>query len=164
MGELVIYTLFALLLIGLTAFGSVRAVIPTRIPGFWVALSLCAWLAAVVFMTVRPGSGLGVRLNLIPLVVDGPGSAFDALLNFFVFAPLGILLATAGWRILAALGAALSVSLGIEIIQYVTDWGRTADVNDLITNVAGAALGWVVAWSIGRAVDAPSVPPSRMDS
>lgn len=164
MGELVIYTLFALLLIGLTAFGSVRAVIPTRIPGFWVALALGAWLVAVVFMTVRPGSGLGVRLNLIPLVVDGPGSAFDALLNFFVFAPLGILLATAGWRILAALGAALSVSLGIEIIQYVTDWGRTADVNDLITNVAGAALGWVVAWSIGRAVDAPSVPPSRMDS
>lgn len=162
MGELVIYALFALLLIGLTAFGAVRAALPNPLPRPWIGIAVGAWLLAVVFMTVRPGSGLGMRLNLVPVMVDGPGSAFDAFLNFFVFVPPGILLAVAGWRMLVVLAAALAVSLGIEIVQYLTDWGRTADVNDLITNVAGAALGWFAAWAIRRATSARSAEAARM--
>ena len=152
MGELIVYALFATLLVGLTALGSVYAVIPARAPRRWIAVAVTAWFVAVVFMTVRPGSGLGARLNLIPVLVDGPWSAFDAFLNFFVFVPLGILLGAIGWRVLVVLGAALAVSLSIEVAQYLTDWGRTADVNDLITNVAGAAMGWLAAWAIRRAV------------
>ena len=152
MGVPFVYPAFLLLLAGLAVFGCVRAAMPNRTPGAWIVAAIVVWLVTTVFMTVRPGTGLGVRLNLIPFVVDGPGSAFDAFRNFFVFVPFGMLLAVLGWRLLVVLGAGLAISLSIEIIQYFTNWGRTADVNDLITNVGGTALGWLVAWSIGRAV------------
>lgn len=164
MGVFIIYVLFALLLICLTVFGFLRAAFPTRVPSSLISPAVAAWLVAIIFMTVRPGSGLGMRLNLVPVVVDGPGSAFDALLNFFVFMPLGILLATIGWRVLAVLGSALAVSLAIEVTQFATDWGRTADVNDLITNVGGAAIGWLAAWSIQRVVTGRPVAAARIDS
>jgi glycopeptide antibiotics resistance protein len=160
MAERIIYALFALLLVSLAVAGVLRAVRTERGRPRWMIPAVGAWLAATVFMTVRPGSGIGVRLNLIPVVVDGPGSALDAILNFFVFVPPGILLATLGWRLLPVLGAALAVTLGIELTQYVTDWGRTADVNDLITNVLGAGLGWLSAWSILRARSMPGAPPT----
>ena len=168
MAERIIYALFALLLLSLAVAGILRAVRTERGRTRWMIPATVAWLAAVVFMTVRPGSGIGVRLNLIPVVVDGPGSALDAILNVFVFVPPGILLATLGWRLLQVLAAALAVTLAIEITQYLTDWGRTADVNDLITNVLGAALGWLGAWSIIRARaprgEAPAGPAARDDA
>jgi glycopeptide antibiotics resistance protein len=152
MGVPFVYPLFLVLLVALTVFSVLRAAASSATPRSWVAIAIAVWLAATVFMTVRPGTGLGVRLNLIPFVVDGPGSAVDAFRNLFVFVPLGMLLAILGWRILAVLGAALAISLSIEIVQYATDWGRTADVNDLITNVASVALGWFAAWLIRRVV------------
>lgn len=155
MAEFFIYALFALLLFGLTIFGLIWAT-SAATPRRFVAIAVGAWLVAVVFMTVRPGSGLGVRLNLVPIVVDGPGSAFDAILNTFVFVPVGILLAVLGWRVLSALGVALGISLAIEITQYLTNVGRTADVNDLITNTLGAAIGWGAVWLIRRAVRVPA--------
>jgi glycopeptide antibiotics resistance protein len=159
MTDRIIYLLFAVLLIGLAVAGGLRALRSPRGGPRWMVPAVIAWLVAVVFMTVRPGSGIGVRLNLIPVVVDGPGSAFDAILNVFVFMPPGILLATLGWRLLPVLAGALAVSLTIEVTQYLTDWGRTADVNDLLTNVLGAGLGWLGAWSIIRARNARRTPP-----
>ena len=150
MGIPMIYPLFLVLLLGLAIFGIVRAAMPVPAPRALIIAALSTWTVATIFMTVRPGTGLGVRLNLVPFVVDGPGSAFDAFRNFFVFVPLGLLLAVIGWRLLAVLGVAVVLSLAIEVTQYFTNWGRTADVNDLITNVAGAALGWFVAWLIRR--------------
>lgn len=150
MTEIVVYALFAALLVALTILGMVWAARPTPVSAVAILIAFGAWLAGVFFMTVRPGSGLGVRLNLVPVVVDGPGSAFDALLNTFVFVPPGILLALLGWRLAAVAAAGLAVSLAIEITQYATNWGRTADVNDLITNCVGACLGWGVVWVIRR--------------
>lgn len=162
MFEFVVYALFACLLIGLTLAGVVRAVTASSAPRSWVVAGLGVWLAATVFMTVRPGSGLGVRLNLVPIVVDGPGSAFDAILNTFVFVPPGILLALVGWRLLSTLGIALAVSVSIEVVQYLTNVGRTADINDVLTNVLGAGIGWLVVWLIRRAVrGATPTPTSR---
>ena len=83
MRVLYIYPLFLCLLLALTAFAAVRAARSARTPVSWVAVAIGAWLTATVFMTVRPGTGLGVRLNLVPFVVDGPGSAFDAFRNHF---------------------------------------------------------------------------------
>lgn len=108
------------------------------------------WAAAVLFMTLRPGTGLGVRLNLVPLIVDGPASALDAVLNVIVFVPLGLLLALSGMRLRNVLALALALTLFIETTQYLTDLGRTADINDVITNTAGACLGWAVARGIQR--------------
>lgn len=36
--------------------------------------------------------------------------------------------------------------------QYLLDKGRTADVDDLITNALGAVLGWLVVLALGRFV------------
>lgn len=54
----------------------------------------------------RPSSS---RLHLVPLVVDGPGSAYDAFRNVFVFVPLRMLLAGAaiGWVIVWAIRRAI---------------------------------------------------------
>ncbi len=143
------YPLFACLLIALTVLGLVRAWQRTQSPRRVVLIALVVWLGALVFMTIRPGSG-GQRVNLVPIIVDGPGSARDALLNAAVFLPLGLLLATAGWRVLPVLALALLVSLTIEVMQYFVNVGRTSDVNDLITNTAGAGIGWVIVWAIQR--------------
>jgi glycopeptide antibiotics resistance protein len=143
------YPLFGILLATLTVVGFVRALQQTRRQRAWVIAALSLWLVALLYMTVRSGSG-GVRLNLVPIIVDGPGSARDALLNVAVFLPFGMLLATIGWRLLPVLGIALAVSGSIETTQYLLNWGRTADVNDLITNVLGAGLGWVVVWVVSR--------------
>ena len=109
-----------------------------------VALLVGAWAAAVLVMTLRPGTGLGVRLNLVPILFDGPASAVDAVLNVGVFVPLGMLLALVAVRFRTVFVAALVLTLGIEVTQYISDLGRTADVNDVITNVLGACLGWAV--------------------
>ena len=66
--------------------------------------------------------------------------------NFVLFLPLGILIPLV-WprlRFWRGLGVALAVSVGIELVQYVSSaWGsyRAADVNDVILNVAGAGVG-----------------------
>jgi hypothetical protein len=108
------------------------------------ALLVLVWGVAVAYMTLRTGTGLGVRLNLLPLLFDGRASAVDAVLNVFVFVPLGLLAAAAGIRFRALLPGALVITLSIEVAQFVMDAGRTADVNDLITNAAGACLGWAL--------------------
>ncbi len=96
-----IYPLFALLLSALMLLGLLWAWqgnSPKRV----VSTLLVLWLAALLFMTGRPGSG-GQRINLVPIIVDGPGSARDALYNAAVFIPLGMMLALAGWAIVWAI-------------------------------------------------------------
>jgi glycopeptide antibiotics resistance protein len=115
-----------------------------------VALSffLGAWLAGVLFMTLRPSSGRGALLNLVPLRFEGPGAVVDAVLNVGVFIPLGVLLAAAALRFPAALLIGLLLSVVIEVSQYFVQVGRTSDVNDLITNTTGTVLGWAVGAAI----------------
>ena len=86
-----------------------------------------------------------LRLNLVPVIISGTASAFDTIANIAVFLPLGLLLSAAGWRILPTVALGLGISLTVEITQYVLDVGRTADINDLVTNTSGAALGWAIA-------------------
>ncbi len=144
------------------AAGSRRGRVPAVVVTAAVLLML-VWGVSVAYMTLRTGTGLGVRLNLLPLLFDGRGSAVDAVLNVFVFVPLGLLAAAAGIRFRALLPGALAVTLSIEIAQYVMDAGRTADVNDLITNTAGACIGWAVAALVLRA-RRPAAPRSALAS
>jgi hypothetical protein len=149
--------LFAAVLAGTSLLAVVRASVDPR-PSRRLAPALIAvWAVAVAYMTLRPGTGLGVRLNLVAVIVDGPGSAVDAVLNVFVFVPLGLLLAAAGVRMRVAVPLALAATLGIETVQYITDLGRTADINDIITNTTGAALGWLA----GRGLRAASSSAAR---
>lgn len=132
-----------------------------------VAIVGAVWLAATLFMTLRPGPGIGVRVNLDPLSFAGRASEVDAVLNVGVFVPFGVLLAAAGVRLLGALLLGLGVSLFIEVAQYLGNVGRTADINDLITNVSGAAIGWGVGWAIMRVVRGgvrPGTPSRERDT
>ena len=60
------------------------------------------------------------------------------------------ILAAARLRLLGALLLGLGVSLFIEVAQYLGNVGRTADINDLITNTLGTVLGCALALAIGR--------------
>jgi glycopeptide antibiotics resistance protein len=148
-----LYLLFAGALAALTLVALVGATRPTPLPARWAVPLVGVWAASVAVMTLRPGSGLGMRLNLVPILFDGPASAVDAVLNVAVFVPFGLLLAVAAVRFRTTFAAALAITLAIEVSQYVADAGRTADINDVLTNVAGACLGWALARTL-RAVAA----------
>lgn len=128
-------------------------------------LGMMLWSAGVISQTVIPFSGpfaalpedwsqsLPMRLNLVPFKTIIEYFQCDNIrlfvLNFlgnvFIFVPLGFfppLLHSRwkGWR--GALFPALC-SLGVETAQIFT--GRSVDVDDLILNALGGALGWLVA-------------------
>ena len=81
-------------------------------------------------------------------------------LNIVMTVPLGVIVASwlrgRGWRLVsaavAAIGAGLMTSIGIELLQLVlavTIGGtRSTDVDDVIANTAGAAVG-AVAFALG---------------
>ncbi len=143
------YIAFAVLLLALVVFGLVRAFAATPPSRRLVAITLALWLVALLFMTLRPAGGQ-MRLNLTPVFFLGYWSPFDTIANIAVFLPLGLILAVTGWRALPTIAAGLAVSLAIEVTQFMLPLGRAADINDLMTNVTGAGLGWLVAWVIMR--------------
>lgn len=82
--------------------------------------------------------------------------------NVALFVPLGVVLRKAyGRGPLAVIAIGLGVSLAVEVVQYTGNLGaypcpyRTADVDDLISNTAGALVGWMVA---PVALVVPTVP------
>lgn len=112
-------------------------------------------------------SGLGItcgvpwQLNPLAFIGDFAREGFSTIphiaLNVVFFMPLGFI---AGrllrWRLGPSVAAGLTVSLCIEAAQGTGLFGiypyayRTADVDDLIYNTAGAALGWWCAVQFGR--------------
>ena len=80
----------------------------------------------------------------------------DAITNAIVFAPLGILIPLLmprpSWVKVVLTAAA--VSLAIELLQIVTDGlfgrGHVADVNDLLWNTVGGAVGYAIFLVVSR--------------
>ncbi|MDN3312028.1 VanZ family protein [Microbacterium oryzae] len=106
----------------------------------------------------------GTNLNPLAFVDDIAGAlarpgttltdpaVLQLVLNVALFAPLGFFLRVlAGRRILAAVLMGLAVSALIEATQLTGVWGlypcayRVFDVDDLLTNTTGAALGSLAA-------------------
>jgi hypothetical protein len=91
------------------------------------------------------------------------GWALPALMNLLVCIPIGALLHPQVRRLRAALLAGLSLSLAVELTQVTSTWGlypcayRKFDVDDLILNTLGVALGFAIArrWA-RRARTAPA--------
>jgi VanZ family protein len=94
--------------------------------------------------------GAAVLLSVYVLFLPDPGGAprftgADKLVHAGLFA---LLAATARWR----LGAGRAVWLAVagyaaasEVVQHVWLAGRTGDVLDLVADLAGLGLGWVLA-------------------
>lgn len=117
-----------------------------------VAVALCVYVGGVLANTVfpifldKPASDAPWHSHLALLPLAGY-EVSDAVMNTSVFLPLGMLLpllvARPSWRRTVATAAVFS--LGIEVTQLVAArlWagGHVADVDDLLFNVLGAALG-----------------------
>jgi glycopeptide antibiotics resistance protein len=95
--------------------------------------------------------------NLLAGIADGHrrlATLAGAGGNVLLFVPLGLLLPlllprmARPWRVL---GAGAGVSLLVELTQLTMPGVRRADVNDLLMNVAGTALGWLLYALAGRA-------------
>lgn len=140
-----------------------------------VAFTLFPFPQGDAYCTVREGMSYW---QLIPfasvgdVVATAATAGFPAVLrtgvflqvffNVILLLPLGTLLAyryrkSLGFTVLAGFG----VSLLIETTQGTGVWGlfpcpyRLADVDDLITNTAGAAIGWLVGWALIRYLPDP---------
>ena len=111
----------------------------------YILLSL--YLAAICFLVGFPNiAGMRIVLshNFIPL----RGMLTDitnSYLNVLLFIPLGIFVPCL-WpeyrSMMKTVGLGLMTSLGIEILQIFTF--RATDINDVITNVAGTMIGYLI--------------------
>ncbi|MEV4738916.1 VanZ family protein [Streptomyces sp. NPDC049555] len=110
------------------------------------------WVAGVVGLTFGTRSGGGQAVNLKLLDVSNPADTWDFFLNVLMFVPGGLLLASAGTRLASAVACGFAGSLAIETTQYLTSSGRTADINDLLSNTAGCVVGYACAAALRAAV------------
>lgn len=93
--------------------------------------------------------------RLLPAMSDP--IVLQLILNVLLFVPLGALVRLlAGRGFLVAMAVGLSLSLFIELTQYTGVWGlytcayRVLDVDDLITNTAGAVIGSLLTLALPR--------------
>ena len=142
-------------------------VLPGRVVTTGLVIAYASFALAVTFLPLPSASGrrLAQTVQLVPFqwIADaqraaaGHGitvlstTAFEQMtLNVLLFVPLGLfarLLWSRGFTGAVLLGFALS--LAVEITQLTANFGtapcqyRIFDVDDLITNTTGAALGWI---------------------
>lgn len=106
------------------------------------------------------GQPAGADLNLVPLIALSRDDLETSLLNVLLFVPFGFGLPfVTGSRMAKTVVAGMCLSIAIEMLQFVT--GRVAgisfrvsDVNDVIFNTAGAAIGYLLFLGFVRIVRA----------
>ena len=96
------------------------------------------------------GQEAGKELNLIPLLTLTAGAAQTSLLNILLMVPFGFGLPfISDYRAKKVVVLGMLFSLAIELTQWLTGrlagvTFRVADVNDLIFNTLGAAVGYAL--------------------
>jgi glycopeptide antibiotics resistance protein len=135
-------------------------------------LVLALWLIGALVLTLQPAHPLPGQVvddNLVPfhtlaIYLDNLGSEFwmrNLFGNLALLLPVGLLGPIAlpsldrWWRIAIL---ALLVSAAIELTQLLVP-DRSADIDDVIVNVAGALLGYL-AFVIVRAALTPRAAPA----
>ncbi|MFC7457007.1 VanZ family protein [Brachybacterium sp. GCM10030267] len=161
--------LLPILIIQYYAYGRLS---PARLIG---AAGVAIYAVALVAYTLLPlpdpsvcAGGGGTSLQPVPLATIGDiarlagqyglgstttiAAIAQPILNVVLFIPLGVLIRVmAGRGILTATLTGVAASLLIETTQYTGLWGlfdcayRVADVDDLLTNTAGALIGALLA-------------------
>jgi glycopeptide antibiotics resistance protein len=139
-----------------------------------IALVLLAVLAITLLRVPDSPTGWERGLQLRPLssIRQALTSSVDASvpirivgLNILLFVPLGLLLASRlrSWRL--AVVACACTSVAIEVLQAVLPLGRITNIDDVILNTTGAALGATLWWWVrqrrGRGAPWPLVPSPR---
>lgn len=96
------------------------------------------------------GFGDGTNVNLIPLATLGSADIKTSLLNVLMMMPFGFGLPfITRFRLKKVVLAGVLVSIVIEFLQFVTGLMgntsfRVADINDVIFNTAGVAIGYIL--------------------
>jgi glycopeptide antibiotics resistance protein len=167
-----VWVLPAMALICAVPWGVVRLVM--RAPARRAAMEalFVGYMGAVLYVTLLPlpvkpddTRPLWASVNLVPartvvgIIREFPGLVIQQLLdNVVLFVPLGFflpLLSTRYRRFAMTAAVGLSVSVGIELVQLALLLTlvsrRSVDVDDVILNVTGACLGYLV-WRGARAV------------
>lgn len=105
------------------------------------------YLVAVLFLVGFPSLAF-IRIDFTMNVIPFVGMAADfknACLNVLLFVPLGIFLPVI-WdkyrNIKSTMLVAFCMTVGIEFSQFFSF--RATDINDIITNTAGALLGYLL--------------------
>ena len=108
---------------------------------------LILYLTAMCLLVGFPcvtGIKIGWSYNFIPLY-GMLNDIINSYLNVLLFIPLGIFVPCL-WpeyrSMMKTVGLGLMTSLGIEILQIFTF--RATDINDVITNVAGTMIGYLI--------------------
>jgi glycopeptide antibiotics resistance protein len=92
----------------------------------------------------------GTNVNLIPLATLTLEDVITSLLNILMMTPFGFGLPfVTNFRMKIVVVVGLFFSIGIEFLQLVTGLAenttfRVADINDLIFNTVGVAIGYVL--------------------
>jgi glycopeptide antibiotics resistance protein len=102
------------------------------------------WIVWAVFAV--PWTSVGTvahweRVEWLPFYFMRPR---DWLLNVAFFIPFGVLARYSRWRFPRAIGTAAFVALLVEIVQVFSP-ERAPATTDVITNIAGVALGMLLA-------------------
>ena len=111
---------------------------------YWGMVYSLVGLPTVQFMT------FDVILYLIPFA-GFINDLRNSILNIFLFLPMGLLLplvCSSCRRFRQVLKIGFFTSLGIELAQLFTY--RVTDINDLITNTLGTALGYLIYTQLSR--------------
>lgn len=111
------------------------------------------YLVAVLFLVGFPSLAfirLDFSINVIPFV-NMPADVRNTCLNVVMFVPLGIFLPVL-WdkyrNIKSTMLVAFCMTVGIEISQFFSY--RATDINDIITNIAGALVGYLLTKGITK--------------
>jgi len=96
------------------------------------------------------GLAAGKSVNLIPLAALTPDDLKTSLLNILLLVPFGFGLPfITAFRMRMAVAIGLLFSIGIEFLQLITGFVasitfRIADINDVIFNTIGVAIGYAL--------------------
>ena len=107
-------------------------------------LALFGYIVTLLYVTVLSRQSiLETRLQLIPFLEFNRIKGIGFAENMILFVPAGALfLLSVSPRLPRGLVFGFLLSLGIEAIQYISHRG-VADIDDLIANTLGAALGTI---------------------
>jgi VanZ family protein len=104
-------------------------------------VAVFAAVLTVLSATLLPSESTGpVEWDRVVCILCERASLSDALANLLLFLPLGAAFALAGWPRWRIVLAAVSLSLSVEVAQFVVP-GRDPSLTDLVCNTLGAALG-----------------------
>ena len=146
------------LLISAIAYGLYAIATSKKNPvPFWTHLLryvFTAYLIGVLLLTmVSHGSSVS-RSNLIPfrgifpaLFSDAPNLRFQLIMNILLFLPFGLLFPAVfpkAGKSLIPVAVGFIFSLLIEIVQVAFLRGRCFDIDDVILNTTGSAVGYVI--------------------